>query len=322
METQAGERPDSRWVVLGPVAVAVVLLTAVIGGYALVQSRRTPSAPPIVDGVATKPISAAFIRHYDLRVPDGTSAYVVGSGEVADHDWFLVAHAGDTGACVQLAGYFANGGVACSGSLRSEPVQFLEGGGREGHVYEFGVTHLRVRTAVFLSDSGRSRSIRAVRPGAAPFRIWAAVDKRGLERAALAWTDSSPGVHPIVASTAELPSLCPNSESPLFGLPNEVPRAGSTTEKHVTAVMRSSTTELLDRFGATDVVVEPRNGGVWRNTSHGREVFPAGDYLLRLYLPSASKCPATPQSFDAVPLSFEVGPAPVKMVAPQKQTPP
>jgi hypothetical protein len=190
----------------------------------------------------------------------------------------------------------------------------LAGGeGFKGVYLNYGFAKVAVREVVFLTDSGRSWSTKAVRPGDADFRFFAVNAPRTRTGALeLAWV-ANRGIERTPQSAPQF--VCDTAEPPRHGLPDGLPHAGSTTKSHVYDVRAKSYEELLHKYGATEVIEEARNGAVWRKAGGGTEVVEAADFLLRLYLPSASQCPVTPQSIGGVPLSFVVGAAPTPVEA-------
>jgi hypothetical protein len=230
-----------------------------------------------------------------------------------------------------MRGFFGSVDASCLAErVTSTPVYLLGGFGDVGAFVEFGVAATQVRTVVFLTDDGSNWSTPAVRPGSAHFRFFASLDPHGARGGIPepAWKGADGVLHRVVASSDFAPALCPKSESPLQGIPDGLPRAGSTKYAAATAIAFRARTALMEQYGANDVRVESRNGQVWLPSASGPKVVEAADALLRLYLPSASRCPQGPHAFDGVPLSFAVGsapPAPSKNVAekvPRRAVPP
>jgi hypothetical protein len=292
--------------------VLVAILVTVGFGQGAVRALFTDDGLPSVtalDGDVTKPASASLLKKYDIRVPRGTPAYVVASGRAEDHPWFAVAYQTPGGqACFALRGY--NRAGECRRLTPDRPEVEQLGGSSLGQLFvNYGFAHVRVHEVVFVTDTGYSWSTPAVRPGDADFRFFAVTAKhnrrfevRSAERRGVLDRNPKPTSPEVV--------LCQAAESPLFGFPDALPRAGSTTLTHVMDVRSASGEQLLQKYGATAVLAEPRNGAVWRPTSAAPQVVEAADFLLRLYLPSASQCPSSPQVADGVPLSFAVGPEP------------
>ena len=315
METNAGRtfalgRSAVRW--FGWLALAGIVFNVTVAPLYHYVHHRLDRLPAIrVSG--TKPISDRFRRAYNIDTPKSSPAYVVASGRADGDYWFIAAYQSPGGrVCYAQVRRGFGGGHGCSPRPDpATPVVFLGGSGDKTGVVDVGVAQPLVRTVVFLTDSGVTWTTPAVRPGKANFRVWATLEPRRLVgEPDEAWRDAAGRLHRLVDPTIVKPTLCANSESPLDGIPDGLPHAGSTTETRVQRLSDSSTDALVARYAATAVRVEPRDGQVWRSTPSGPKVVDASDYLLRLYLPKASSCPTGPQQFVGVPLSFAIGAAP------------
>ncbi len=312
MDTEGTDRAERRaGNRLGWTLLAVAVLFAVVPPLL----RHTDDTTPPTVRVSTRPVSAEFKHFYELTIRETTPAYVVAAGQVRTHEWFIVGYADRKGRpCFAIHGYFGTSHGGCPTNVdAAAPVHFLGGSGdARGSFLEYGLAGPQVRTVVFLTDTGQSWATPAVAAGSSKFRYFAALDPRGgmggiAERA---WKGSDGVLHRAPDTPVVVPPLCAKSESPLQGIADGLPMAGETKFPHADAVVHTSTATLIERFGATDVRVEPRNGQVWMPPRESPKVVEAADALIRLYLPSAARCPTEPQSFEGIPLSFAIGPAP------------
>lgn len=263
------------------------------------------------------------LRSKFSAIPHGAPAYLVGRGRVAGQPWYAAAFRREKQQCVATVGLAGASGSSCGAFASGSPIDELANGAdspqrRATTVrYLIGDTPPNVRTVFLRSDDGYEERARTVTIPGTRLRFFAIVVTGRLARREQ--TEVS-GVtfngEPVRNSPRETIDECPAAIAPLRGVADALPQAGQTTVKRVYDLARNDGDALLERYGATAIAAVSRNGQVWRRGRNGDvAVVDAADSMLRLWVPSAQSCPTEPQTYNGVPVQFQIGPAPSPVTA-------
>jgi hypothetical protein len=108
------------------------------------------------------------------------------------------------------------------------------------------------------------------------------------------------GDHVLVATD------CPAAD-PLLrsSIGDGLPRKGQTDRERVERILEGTRDDLIATFGATDIIMVPRNGQVWAGPGNGDyTIEDALDYQLRVTLGPESPCPQAPFLWEGIPVEF------------------
>jgi hypothetical protein len=99
---------------------------------------------------------------------------------------------------------------------------------------------------------------------------------------------------------------CASARNPKVGAGDALPAKGYTDEAYVRSVLLDGRQQIEAKFpGAVAVRMAPRNGEVWSYDAAGQVIIEQRtDFWIVVELGSATDCPASPSSWNGVPLQF------------------
>ncbi|MEY2418613.1 MAG: hypothetical protein QOG90_1293, partial [Actinomycetota bacterium] len=281
-------------------AVLAAVVVVLVGGRVMLSaSDDGPSTkPPPIARVG--PLTANIHDAYALSTPLARHPVVVGAGTVGAKRWIVVGYLSPAGRlCWQMRGYFGDQtGVGCRKRDVMAPYEEMTGSGPSpGRFVEVVAVTDQVQSFRYLTDSGRSWSPKLVRLHATSLRMFATVyptfAELGRSASARIWVDRHGEEHSDIANAlpAGLTRACASANPPLHGAADGLPHAGATTFATVQRVADRSGAEIMSKYDASAVSVEPRGGDVWTRRAGEVVVVPAADAFLRVYLHSSRSCP-------------------------------
>jgi hypothetical protein len=305
-------------------AVLAAVVVVLVGGRVMLSAsdQRPSTKPPPIARVG--PLTAKIHEAYALSTPLSRHPVVVGAGTVGEKRWIVVGYVDASGRlCWQMRGYFGDmTGVGCRKRDVTDGYEEIAGSGPSpGRFVEVVAVTDQVQGFRYLTDSGRSWSPTLVRLYDTSLRMFATVyptfAELGRSASARVWVDREGEEHSDIANAlpAGLRRSCASANQPLHSAADALPRAGATSFNAVESVASTHREEIMSKFAASAVSVEPRGGDVWTRRSGEVVVEPAADAFIRVYLRSSRSCPDAPASYDGVPVDFVVGERPTPQTA-------